>query len=189
VEGQTVEKLVDFSTGELAIRVTRNAELADAVIRIFSPGTSKQIDAGRTYKSGKSNPQVFRLTAGRYDVEIGSVEIAGKPSHRFEDVEVKPGGRAERAHDFPSGTLVLKASRSGALVDAVVRVRSAETGKAVTQRRSYESPKSNPVTFLLSPGRYEVEASAVRLEGRPSRRLDVTLAPGETLERTLEFGK
>jgi Ca-activated chloride channel family protein len=188
-DGSKVEKVVDFSTGELAVGVTRNGALSDATVRVYVAGSRDEVAAGRTYTGAKTNPASFRITAGDYDVEIGSVEISSKPEHRFAGVTVDPGGRAERAHEFVSGTLKVGAAQGGELVDATARVVDLATGKPVGQARTYTDAKTNPKTFELPPGTYKVTLKAVRLDGGPMRELEVTVVAGETVERMAEFGE
>ncbi len=188
-DGSKVEKVVDFSTGELAIGVTRNGALSDATVRVYVAGTRDEVAGSRTYTGEKSNPTTFRITAGDYDVEIGSVEISSKPRHRFEAVAVEPGGRAERAHEFVSGTLKVGAVKGGELVDATCYVVDATTGKSVGQGRTYTHEKSNPRTFELPPGTYRATLKAIRLEGGPKREVEITVEAGKTAERMVDFGE
>ncbi len=53
---------------------------------------------------------------------------------------------------------------------------------------TYTDPKSNPKAFELSPGRYRVSVKAVRLEGRPSKQLEVTVEAGQTVEEKVDLG-
>ena len=187
-DGSTVEKVVDFSTGELAIGVTRNGALSDATVRVYVAGTRDQVAAGRTYTSASSNPIEFRVTAGDYDVEIGSVEIKGASRHQLSPIAVEPRGRAERSHEFKSGTLKVGAVRGAELVDATTYVVDAASGKAVAQGRTYTSEKSNPKTYELPPGSYKVKLKAVRLDGSPKREVEVVVEAGATVERMVDFG-
>ncbi|RMH18443.1 MAG: VWA domain-containing protein [Acidobacteria bacterium] len=186
--GDRRELVVDFSSGELAIGVTKNGgTLSDASVRVLFAGSGRQAAAGRTYASANTNPKVFRLTAGDYDVVVRSVEIAGKPEQRFEGLTVEPGGRLERSHEFTSGKLAVKVVEGEELVDAVVRVVDAASGKAIAQGRTYTAANSNPKRFEVPPGRYRLEARAVGLEGRPSRRLEVTVETGGEVEHLVDF--
>jgi Ca-activated chloride channel family protein len=189
VDGSTVMKEVDYSTGEVSIHVTRDGELSDAVYKVFAAAKGKEVASGRTYTSSARNPATVRLSAGSYRVEVGSVEIAGQPTHRFAAAELEPGGRVELSHQFTSGALAVGAVMGKGLVDATVRVMRFEDGKAVDQGRTYTRPESNPKTFILEPGRYRVEVKAVRLEGRPSRQLDATVEAGATVDLVAEFGQ
>ena len=112
----------------------RNGALSDATVRVYAGGTSTEIAAGRTYMGAKTNPKVFRVTAGDYDVEVKAIEISGSPTHRFEGVSIEGGGRAERSYDFASGTLRLGAVQGGELVDVTLGVKSAESERVYGRR-------------------------------------------------------
>jgi len=188
-EGDTTHLVVDFSTGELAVGVTRNGALSDATVNVFAAGTNEQIAGSRSYNTETSNPAVFRLTAGTYDVEIRSVEISGDQRHRFEGLVVEPGGRVEQGHDFQSGTLRLGAVSGSDLVDATVYAYHLDTGRPVAQGRTYTNENANPKTFIVPPGRYRVEIKAIRLDGSPEREVEVTVDAGQTVEHIVDFEK
>ena len=183
VDGGLVEETADFSTGELAITVTRNGELSDSVFRVNLPGGGAEVAGGRTYTSAGSNPATVRITAGTYEVGVGSVEISGRPWAQLGTVTVEPGGSVAVAHAWESATLKLGAARDGELVDATVHVKSVETGKTVAQGRTYTSASSNPKTFILLPGDYLVSVKELRGE---TRTIEVTLPAGESVERMVD---
>ena len=187
-DGSTVEKSVDFGTGELSVGVARNSELGDATVKVYPTGTRDQVSSGRTYTRATSNPSKIRLTAGTYDVVVTSVEIANKPSHTWEGVELPPGGTAEVHHEFASGTLRVGAVAGGERVDVTVSVVDLESEKSVAQGRTYTAETSNPKSFELAPGRYRVSAKAVRMEGKPQRQTEVTVVAGESQTIDLDFG-
>ena len=182
-----VEKVVDFSSGQIAIEVTRKGNLSDAVVHVYEAGTRKSVARGRTYTSSNSNPKVFQLTPGEYDVVIGSVEISGKPEHRFDGILVESGAKAKRSHDFASGTLRVGAGYNGELVDCVVVCYSKATGKHVAKGRTYTSANSNPKSFVLPPGSYKIDIRSVRLEGKPSRQIEVNVEAGQTVEQMVDL--
>jgi hypothetical protein len=185
--GDTVKKIVDFSSGELAVKVTRNGRLSDATINVLAAGTKTSVASGRSYTEAKSNPKVFNLTPGNYDVVIGSVEISGKPEKRIDGVIVTGMARSEHAHNFESGTLRIGAVAGGELVDATVQVVDAASGVTVAQGRTYTSANSNPKSFEILPGRYRVVAKAIKSKSEKS--LEVTVAAGKVVEQTVDFGK
>ena len=188
-EGSVVEKVVDFSTGELSLGVTKNGgNPSDATYWVRVAGTQREIARGRTYTSANSNPNTVRLTAGSYEVGVTSVEIEGKPSRVLGTVEVEPKGRVELSTEFESGVLRVGAIRDGELIDATVGVVDAETGKAVCQGRTYANPKSNPRTFEVSPGRYRVSVKAIRLDGKPRQQFEVDVEARQTVEQKADFG-
>ena len=187
-DGSTVEKEVDFSTGEITIGVKLNDDLGDAVYRVYVAGTREVVAQGRTYTKDASNPATVRITAGSYDVEVGSVQISGRPEHAFGRIEVEPRGHVELAHKFASGELSVGARKGGELVDATVAVLSGESGKEVGRGRTYTKDTTNPKTFVLAPGSYRIRGKAVRLEGKPTKELEVTVEEGKSAEYTLDFG-
>lgn len=187
--GDTLENVVDFSAGELAVKVTRNRTLSNATINVYAAGTRNAVASGRSYTNAQSNPKVFKLTPGSYDVVIRSVEIAGKPEERLESVVVEPGRRSEQAHNFESGTLRIGVVQGAEPVDAVVSVMDASSRERIAQGRTYTSPKSNPRSFELPPGQYHVTIRPVKLRGSQERSLDVVVIAGEVAERTVAYAR
>lgn len=184
---QIVEKEVDFTPGELSIKVTRNGQLSDATVNVYKARTRENVARGRTYTSANSNPKVFKITPGEYDVIIKSVEISGGIEHRFDGVAVEAGAKTEQTHDFASGTLKIGAVNNGTLVDVTVHVTNVETGKLVAKGRTYATAKTNPRTFELSPGKYRVRVGAVKLQGRPRKEVEVTVETGKIVEQIVDF--
>jgi Ca-activated chloride channel homolog len=182
-EGGSVEKVLDFTTGELTIGVTRNRELSDATYRVLVTATGEAAARGRTYTRASSNPDVIRLTPGRYQVEVRNLELDSKPLVDLGEVVVEPRERTEAAHDFTSGELVVGARRATGLVDAVVHVFDSE-GRAVTQRRTYTKPSNNPVHFVLAPGAYRVDVQ--ELHGT-KKSIAVTVLAGQASEHLLDM--
>lgn len=180
--GATVEREVDFSRGELVLGVTRNGGLSDALYRIRPAGSDDVAAQGRTYTDPRRNPARVILVSGDYDVEVSSVEIEGKPAVDLGRVTVEPRGEAELSHDFVSGTLVVGVQRAGALVDAVVTVRTG--GDEVARARTYDRPASNPASFVLAPGEYTVEVAEIRGEKAERR---VTVEAGAEVGTTVEL--
>lgn len=183
VDGSLVEREFDYSTGELSVGVTRNGELSDAVYRVRLPETGEEVAGGRTYTGEQRNPAKVRIVAGTYDVWLRSVEMSGQVEAELGPVTVEPRGSAAVAYDFTSGTLKVGAARDGELVDATLHVRSLATGKAVGQGRTYTRASSNPKTFVLEPGEYEVQVKEIRGE---TRKITVSVAKGETVERMVD---
>ncbi|MEL7058813.1 MAG: VWA domain-containing protein [Acidobacteriota bacterium] len=177
IDGATVEKAVDFSTGQLSIGITRNGELSDASYRVYVASSADQAAVGRTYTSATSNPASERLTAGRYRVVAKSVEIEGRPEKLFDEIDLEPGGEVSLLHDYQSGTLRVGVERAGELIDAVVQIKA---DRQVAQSRTYTSAKSNPKTFVLEPGTYTVSIQEIRGE-KVERTAEVTAGETETL--------
>ncbi len=184
--GDAAERKADFSTGELVVGVTRNGALSDATVIVYRAGGKEVADQGRSYDKATHNPWRSEFSAGEYDVEIASVEIAGRPSRRWAKVTVRPGEPTELAHDFPSGELRIGATTGGALADATVTVLSAAGGSSVAAGRTYTGASTNPKSFVLTPGSYRVTVKPVRVPTAAPQELTVEVVAGETVERTVE---
>ena len=165
VDGNAVERSFDFSSGEVAVLVTRNGSLSDATVRVLSNADGKQVAAGRTYVAATSNPRVLTVPAGTYDIEVKSVELKGDTLYRFEDVVITGNARTDVQHEYASGALNVKVHRGGTPIDAVVQVYDAG-GRSVVGRRAYADGRNNPVSFELSPGAYRIRVDEVRGERR-----------------------
>ncbi len=138
---------------------------------------------GRTYTGETSNPAKIHIVAGTYDVWVSSVEMSSRPEAELGPVTVEPRGSAAVSHEFTSGTLKVGAARDGELVDANLNIKSLASGKPAGQGRTYTSERSNPKTFELEPGEYEVEVREIRGE---TRKITLTVAQGETVERMVD---
>jgi len=187
-DGETVEKHADFSVGQFSVKVTRNGELSDATVNVSTmvDGKKKGVAGNRSYDHEGSNPVLFSLTPGAYEVVVKSVEISGGPTATL-PVTVESGGMVELAHEFASGTMKVGAKSGADLADAAVNVFSLETNQASAQGRTYAHAESNPKTFELLPGRYRVTVKGIRLEGSPKEVFELVVKQGEVVERTVEF--
>jgi Ca-activated chloride channel family protein len=189
--GGTVERVADFSSGEIAVGVIRNGALSDATVKVLQAGTQTQVAASRTYTAASSNPKIFEITPGSYDIEIASVEVANKATglHRFENVEVKPSERLTLTHEFASGVLSVGVVNGAALIDAVISVRAAGQTREVAGGRSYTAAATNPKKFELTPGNYTVIVTPVRMTGNPKREFTIEVVAGQTAERKVDFAQ
>ena len=139
-EGEEARRDADFSTGELAVGVTRNGALSDASVKVIAAG-GREVATGRTYRGADSNPRLFRLPPGRYEVVAKGLELADEPEHRWADVVVEPAGRAQVSTDLPSGELKVGAVSGSELVDATVRVLRLPGGENAGSGRTYVKPE------------------------------------------------
>jgi Ca-activated chloride channel family protein len=184
VDGETVEHIIDYSTGEISIGVTRNGELSDAVYKVRVPETDEEAASGRTYVSTSSNPGKVRITSGTYEISVGSVEISSAPWEDLGQVKVEPGGTVAVSHNWETGVLKVGAVRGTELVDATLGVIDVETGKSVGKGRTYTSDTSNPKAFILPPGQYRLDVREIRGE---RREVTVTVSHGEETVEMVEM--
>ena len=184
--GKVVEKVADFSTGEIAVLVTRNGALSDATVQAFAPGQRAAAAAGRSYTGASSNPRVFRLPPGRYDVSVKALEVSGAPERRYEGVVVTAGGRAEVEHAIQSGEVKIGAARGAQLLDATVQIADS-AGKSVDASRTYTAPTSNPKAFTLLPGSYRATVKPLGANAPPAKTVSFEVKPGSSETHALEF--
>jgi len=182
-EGEAAEQAVDFGVGRLAIGITRNGALSDATVTVHRAGAKEQVAGGRTYVSATSNPRMFELGPGSYDVRTRALEIADAPEVTFTEITVESGARAERSHDFPSGTLVVHATSADKGVDATVSIRRPGTTETVAQGRTYGSPK----VFELTPGDYEILVTPLKVDGASAKTIPASVRKAARTEETLTF--
>ena len=177
--GKTVEKQVDFGTGRIRVKATRNGALSDVTVNVYRAGTRTFVVGGRTYRSDSSNPLEKEIVGGVYDVEIKGIEIANQPVHRWENIELAGDNLVELEHDFTSGVVKAGARHGDDLVDAIVAFK--EEGRAVTQSRTYTSASSNPKAFVLSPGSYRLHVRPIKKDyGERILDIDVGAATEQT---------
>ncbi|MBL7797540.1 MAG: VWA domain-containing protein [Saprospiraceae bacterium] len=185
VENDTIYKMVDFAQGTFEIRVTRNGVLSDATIGIYKKGESGTTAQGRSYNSASHNPARYQILPGTYDIEIGGLEIAGKPTKRFESQTLVGGGMISLSHNFESGEIKIGARKGAELVDATVSIF--RNGKSVASGRTYTDVKNNPKSFVLEPGKYRVDLKPVKPAGLAVKSVDVEIKIGETVSKMLEW--
>jgi Ca-activated chloride channel family protein len=161
----TLFREVNFTKGNFEILVTRNAGLSDATVSLYKPGTKELAATTRTYREAAHNPAKFAVLPGIYDIEIKSIEVAGGPSVRIEKQILSSGSVVSLTHNFTSGELKIGARQGAALVDATIGIYSKKTGESVAAGRTYLSDTSNPKTFILEPGEYEVRLASVKPAG------------------------
>ncbi|MFN0034043.1 MAG: vWA domain-containing protein [Saprospiraceae bacterium] len=174
----TLRREIDFAKGSFEILVTRNGDLSDAVVRLYRSGTKETVTQTRSYKDAKNNPVKFQVLPGLYDVEISSVEIEGKPTARIEKQTLAGGTKISLAQHYKSGEIAVGARQGGSLVDATVGVYLKKTGVNIANGRTYQADTSNPKTFIVEPGEYEVRLNAVKPAGLGKKTLSVTVMQG-----------
>lgn len=177
-DGNQVEKSFDYSAGEVAVLVTRNGELSDALVTVRRKGERANTAGGRTYRSTTHNPMVMRIAAGTYDVTIKSVEMRNGPEPLLENVAVNGNERTELSYEYTSGVISIGTRRGDTLVDSVVGVVDS-AGKNVGGGRTYTSASSNPREIIVTPGNYTIRIAEIRGE---KRELEAAVVAGETTQ-------
>ncbi len=173
--------------GGLVVEATTDGELQDVAIHVNHAETGKDAGGGRTYTHPETNPRRIPLAAGSYDVLVKAIGMKGDIERRFQ-ITVPEGETVEKALDFSAAELKVGATRNGELSDATVRVYVAGTRTQAAARRTYGHAKSNPVSFRLTAGTYDVEIQSVEIEGEPTHEIEaLRLEPGGAESRSHEF--
>lgn len=187
VNGKTADRDVDFGTGVLRVTITRNGALGGSIVQVVRAGTKDHVTSLRTYQKPETNPAVFPLPSGNYDLVINSVDLADTPTARVEGVAVG-STLVERSHDFASGTLRVDTTHGSRPIAAVIEIADATTNAVKTSLRTDASPDNmNAITFLLTPGSYRVSVTPLKKEDGGKRQLDVVLAKGGSVEKIFDF--
>ncbi len=184
--GKVTDKVANFSSGEVAVKATRNGALEDAGVSVVPVGETRQIGGARTYERAATNPRAIRVPPGRYNVTVTFLRVAGSPTELFENVEVNTQQRTDLEANVQTGTLQIGAVQGSALIDAAVQVSSAD-GANIAGARTYAAENTNPRSFELLPGSYTVKVRAVRLPGAAEKTMTFDIKPGETATQTFEF--
>jgi len=186
--GEMKEIHHDFKSGTALIKINGSYGLVDARIKITDIATGTVVASGRSYTSESSNPRLFTLTPGIYNVEVEAVEIEGLGRTQvFEGLEVEENKEVTNQHLIESGIAMIGASSSGELVDAMVRIVEKSTNTAVSAARTYTSESSNPRRFVLNPGSYEVTVTGLGELGGSEEVFSIVVEPGSTVEETITF--
>jgi Ca-activated chloride channel family protein len=187
-ETEGKELVFDFTSGYLEIKITENGQLHDATINVTRHGETRSVTGGRTYTGANSNPFKKEISPGWYDVGIKSVDIKGlTASHTIKKIEIKPGETSSHSHEFKSAILKVGATNKGVLWDATVNIVAVNPKSSVAGGRTYTSSSSNPKSFLLSPGTYEVTVNPLKAQGISKKTITVNLKAGETLEKIISW--
>lgn len=180
----TLHRVADFVKGTFEILVTRNGALSDAVVVLYRSGTKEVAAQTRSYKDAKNNPVKFQVLPGTYDVSVSSVEIEGKPEVRMEKQVLAGAAKVTLSQAWQSGELKVGARQGDALVDATVGIHVKKTGANVASGRTYQTASSNPKSFTLEPGEYEVRLNALKPAGLGKKTLTATVSANGTVEVT-----
>jgi Ca-activated chloride channel family protein len=178
----------DFKSGTAKIGINGSFGLVDARIKIIDTATGSVVATGRSYTSESSNPRLFTLTPGTYNVEVEAVEIEGiGRTQTFEGLIVEENKEVASEHLLESGVVLIGATSSGELVDAMVRIVETTTNSPVSAARTYTSESSNPRRFVLSPGSYEVTITGLGEQAGDEQVISITVGAGTTVEQNITF--
>jgi Ca-activated chloride channel family protein len=188
VEGEVLERSVDFRSGQLSVKVLVNGEPGDAGVQVTRVDDGAAVAQGRTYTGPESNPQIFNLTPGSYDISVKPVTFRSGEERQLQGVEVRAGEMLARTVEYGTGTLSIVVTENGALADTGVTVYDTKTGRPVAQGRTYTGPDSNPKVFELLAGRYDIELKPLKITGNPPQRFEaIDIGVNQRAERAHDY--
>ncbi len=189
VLNQVTELTVENIGASLSVGTTKAGALIEASVNIFRSDTRAYIAGQRTYAEKVSNPRIFHLPPGTYDIQIDPIGLRGVQPVTLKGVTITEDAITEHSVDFSSGTLAILVTSNGKLHDAVINIQSQTSGLNTAGGRSYESPQSNPRIIELDPGRYTVTAKSITVNGPGYDQVfrDVDIVAGERIDLKCEI--
>ncbi|MCB9355648.1 MAG: VWA domain-containing protein [Lewinellaceae bacterium] len=103
------------------------------------------------------------------------------------------GAALEKTVEQPpadGGYLSVKITLDGQPLDGLFKVFKQGETKETAMGRTYEGPKTNPRVLLLPAGTYDMEVSAIRIDGNPKQVFrDLVIAGKDTIVRVVDFSQ
>lgn len=180
VEGDLLEETVDFSVGELVMRITANGEPLEARTYAHNQDSGREVARQRTDGEGLAG---YEIPPGTYRVTIRPDGISA-PERQLEDIVVTAGERREEHQDFSFGRLELTVTSNGEPLSAGTYVTDVDSDREADRSRTNRAGKTS---YEIPPGNYSIR---VRPRGiaAPDQTIDgITLPAGETVSRSLEI--
>lgn len=175
---------ISFDAAKFVVQTFNNEENWDATLRVIDPKTQKVVAVKRTYGEVRE----IEIGPGTYHINFLAQKIKGyTKEHRLENITIQAGEKKPIQHVFRSGEVLIGAMIGAELVDALVVFKDAKTGKSIDSSRTYKSASTNPRSFILSPGTYDV---SIRLLGKQKGKKDgfqITVESGKKVERIIQF--
>jgi Ca-activated chloride channel family protein len=167
-------------TGQVKVVALRNGQ--PIVAQVHVSADSGDVTSGRTTLS-RTEPVVFKLDAGRYQLTVTDPEIPALAPVIFDAVEVAGAVSIERVAEFAPALLRLAATKNGRPTAASYRVTPPGQTMALA---STTAP--DPQAFWLAPGNVDIAITEGGVDHPETVRFTaVALNPGQTVERTADF--
>jgi len=180
---ETFHQTVSFDSGKIQSYASNNGEGWDALIHINQSSDNKRVAGTRTY--GRK-PDID-LDPGTYDVEIHVFNIIGDNKFHIKGVQITGGETVSIEHDFKSGIALVGVTKNSELIDAIVTIKDLTTDQALAGQRTYTSSSSNPRSFMLSPGTYEVVVATLGAHAGMKETFQMTVEAGKTTTKLIEY--
>lgn len=175
---------IDKQAGNVSVYATKNGAPIDALVEAYLPGAASFLKSARTY----SDTALFYLPPGTYELLIKPLQGSDVTPIKISNVESLEDKVVHRTVSFDGGKLSVTTKNNGEGWDAVVRVISPSTGKAVSSGRTYGKTDLHDV----DPGVYNIELTAMKIDGSQSKVLlenfEVKSGEANSLEHNFQSG-
>lgn len=169
-------------TRSLRVTARKNGQPVDANIQVMKPGEARPVAAGRTYR----DTAFIAVAPGTWDLLASPLEDSDVKPVRISGVIIQEGEVSYRDVSFDGGTFRVTTTNNGEGWDAMVHIYpSGEGKKAAAAARTYGRPDDQEV----NPGVYDMEITAMRLEGNgiKHRINGLAITAGQILEVSHDF--
>lgn len=183
-KSSTGHQNISFDAAKFQVQTFNNKENWDATIRVIDPKTEKVVAAKRTYGESRE----IEVGPGTYHISFLAQKIKGPTkTYQLENITIQAGETKPVQHIFKSAEVLIGAKMGAELVDARVVFKDAKTGENIAGGRTYTAASSNPKSFILSPGTYEVSVITVRNPKGKTEVFQLTVESGKKVERMISF--
>ena len=186
---QATNLTVESTSATLGVKVTRDGQPHDAMVRVFLPGEDQVIAALRTYTGPKTNPAMFHIAPGTYHLEASLLGTRTEPLWRKGVVVVEDSIQIVEL-DFSPGKISVLGTNNGGLWDCSVAIfKAGTTDKIAAGGRTYTSSSHNPLVQEMTPGFYDVTVTALQMSGSELTKQfhNVEIKARETIKLSHDF--
>jgi Ca-activated chloride channel family protein len=189
---KTKESTIGNRAPTLSVRLTKDGNKHDAVIKVFKSGENNYFMSRRTYTGVKTNPALFGILPGIYDIQASPVGTDAETLTR-KNVVIKAGELREIEIDFTAGKLSILTTGNGEPWDCVVNIYKEGETKTAAKGRTYNSSSSNPMIKELTTGLYNIKMSPMSIIGGDTnyefKNVEVVAGTISKVEYNYEYGE
>lgn len=179
-EDSLSHQTVSFDAGKLSITVTNNGQNWDSIVKLIDQN-GEVTASERTYTSQKE----VEVNPGKYKISVQALKVEGLGTLReVEGVEILSGQSTPFEMDFETGTFKILTWVNGKIIDTIVTLAEAESGKNVGGERTY----TDGADFILTPGKYNVKVVPLGdHKEKAAHSFSIEIKPGEEVLKEIQF--
>ena len=188
--GKTVEKVAEFSGGQLIVKALKNGKPFQAFCIVYK---ANEDEGKEQEKAAEARIELegtsLKFTPGSYDVVVVNQEDETRPTVSFQGLVIEAGKIVEKTADFSGGGLKISALRNGKPFSAAVAVyKAAQDADRKKERVVSDWTGIDGKTLKLPPGVYDLTVTNHEDAGKPVLTFPaITVEAGKTVEKTADF--